>query len=424
MIISDHADPLAPVGGLESGGQNIYVLELAKNLSKYNWGIDVFTRWNNPRKKQVSRINRRARVIRIKAGPLKKIPRDEIADHLTEFAENIIEFKSRENIDYSLIHANYWMSGWIGLRLREIYNLPLIQIFHSLGRVKYQALKNIDEQKVSSGYFNSDFIKNRLRTEKAILQKADIILASSPLEKRDMLKHYQANGTNIRIIPLGIDPKIFKPINHYKAHQYTGWPQKQNIILYVGRIEWRKGLGTLLYAFKNLIKKGQFVPQKLSLKIIGGHPRSRTRNAEYYELQRLKKIIDELKLEPYVNFLGSIKREKLPYYYSAASVVCAPSYYEPFGLVPVEAMACGTPVIGSRVGGIQFTVQNRKTGFLTPPRRYRSLTNRILTLISDSALRRRMSKQAVARVKHKFNNNLLGREINSLFKKLIAKRSL
>lgn len=423
MVISDHADPLASIGGLETGGQNIYVLQLAKNLSKYNWCLDVFTRWDNPRKKQINRICQGARVIRIKAGPVKKIPRDEIAQHLAEFNENIIGFKSRHNIDYSLIHANYWMSGWIGLRLKKIYDIPLIQLFHSLGRVKYQALKDIDDvQKVSSGYFDSGFMKNRLTVEKELFEKADIVLASSPREKEDMLKHYpeQAEKANIKFIPLGVDPHLFKPIDRQKARQYTNWPQRQNIILYVGRIEWRKGLGTLLYTLKDVLDKDDFRPADLALKIVGGHPRSQARNPEYHTFQRLKKISSELGIESYVNFLGSIKREKLPYYYSAANLVCAPSYYEPFGLVPVEAMACATPVVGSRVGGIQFTVRNKRTGFLVPPRRYRALANKILLLLSRPDLQKKMGERARERVKQKFNNNILGRKMNSLFKKLIT----
>lgn len=423
MVISDHADPLAPTGGLETGGQNIYVSELTKNLTKFNWQVDVFTRWDNPQKKQITRIGRKGRVIRIPAGPVKKMPRDKIAEHLPEFTENIIEFKSRSHLDYGLIYANYWMSGWIGLKLKEIYKIPLVQLFHSLGKIKYQTLKSIDAQKVSSGIFNAEFIKNRLDTEREIFQKADFVLASSPFEKKDMLKYYQASEANIKIIPLGINPDLFKPLSFLKARKYTGWPPKQNIVLYVGRVEWRKGLGTLLYAFRDLLKKDKFTPRSLGLKIIGGHPQSRARTPEYYEFQRLRKIVQELKIEPYVDFRGSIRREKLPYYYSAANVACAPSYYEPFGLVPVEAMACGTPVVASRVGGIRFTVKNKKTGFLVPPRHHKALANKIYLLLTNLALRKKMSKEAVHRVRRKFNNNVLGRKINNLFKKLIREGS-
>lgn len=423
MVISDHADPLASIGGLETGGQNIYVLQLAKNLPKFNWRLDVFTRWDNPRKKQVKRIGRKARVIRIKAGPIKRIPRDQIAQHLAEFSENIIKFKSRESIDYCLIHANYWMSGWIGLRLKKIYNLPLIQIFHSLGRIKYQTLKEVDSQRHSSGFFDSAFMKQRLGVEKELFENADTVLASSPREKQDMLHLYQACASKIKLIPLGIDPKVFRPIAKDKAYRYTGWSNQQNIILYVGRVEWRKGLGTLLYALKDLLDKQHFKPKDLALKIIGGHPRSRIRSAEYYEFKRLRKIIEELDIAPYVSFLGSLKREKLPYYYSAANLAVMPSYYEPFGLVPVEAMACGAPVIGSRVGGIQFTIQNKKTGFLVPGRRYRALANKILVLLNNPDLREKMGQAGIVRVRKKFNNHILRRQMNHLFKTLIARQS-
>lgn len=419
MVISDHADPLAPIGSLEAGGQNIYVLELAKILTRYNWFVDVFTRWDNSRKREISRINAKSRVIRIKAGPLKRIPRDEIADHLPEFTENIIKFKSRENINYCLIHANYWMSGWIGLRLKKVYNLPLIQKFHSLGHIKYQTIKNLDAQKVSSGFFHSAFMKNRLAIEKELFRESDAVLASSPFEKREMIKYYEAPLVNIKIIPLGIDPEIFKPIPKEQARRKAGWPQDQKILLYVGRIEWRKGIGTFLYALHDLIKKRNFGPSELSLKIIGGHPKSRMHSPEFYEFQRLRKIIEELKLGPYVSLLGSIKRKKLPYYYSAADVVSTPSYYEPFGLVVVEAMACGTPVIGSRVGGIQFTIKNEKAGFLVPPRRHWILANKILTLLANPKLGEKMGREAVKRVRKKFNNHLLGRQMNYLIKQLI-----
>lgn len=423
MVISDHADPLASIGGLETGGQNIYVLQLAKSLPKFGWRLDIFTRWDNPHKKQIKRIGCKARVIRIKAGPIKRIPRDQIAQHLAEFSENIIEFKSRENIDYCLIHANYWMSGWIGLRLKAIYNLPLIQIFHSLGRIKYQTLKEVDAQRHSSGFFDSAFMKQRLKVEKTLFENADTILASSPREKQDMMHLYQAKSSKIKLLPLGVNPQVFRPIAKDKAYRYTGWSDKQNIILYVGRIEWRKGVGTLLYALKDLLDKQHFKPSQLALKIIGGHPRTRIRSPEYYEFKRLKGIVDELGIGSYVSFLGSLKREKLLYYYSAADLVVMPSYYEPFGLVPVEAMACGAPVIGSRVGGIQFTIHNKQTGFLVPARRYRALANQILVLLNNPCLREKMGRAGVLRVKKQFNNHLLSRQMNHLFKTLITRQS-
>lgn len=368
LVISDHADPLAEIGSKEAGGQNIFVYYLIKNLARLGVSCDVFTRWDRRNKKEVVHINHKIRIIRVKAGPKKYMPRDNFISVIKEFSENISKRIQKEKTIYDLIFANYWFSGITALRINKKTGLPMIYIFHSIGKIRFEALKPFK--------FQSDeheFFKKRIEKETEIAQKAHQIVSTSPIEKEIIKKSFNISGEKIKPIPIGIDKSVFYPIGSLKARRLIGFGENEKIILYVGRIEWRKGLGTLLYAFKDVLEEFP----KSRLLIIGGGKSRPAKKLENAEMERLKNIAKELAIWPRVSFLGAKSQKELFKYYSAADVCAVPSYYEPFGIVPLEAMACGTPVVASRTGGLKFTVKDGKTGFLAEPRNYSDLAGKI-----------------------------------------------
>ncbi len=371
IMISEHADPLSQPGAKETGGLQVYVFHLAKELSKMGWSVDVFTRWDKRSKKPIVRFAKRARVIRIHAGPKRYIPHDNLAQYLPSFANGITAFQEKNKLRYDLIHCHYWLSGWSGLKLQELWNIPLVTTYHSLGHIKYHTLRKYHQKMSSENTF-------RIELEKTLAVKS-AVLSTSPFEQDDLIKFYDANAANITVIPAGIDLKMFRHVSRGTARKKIGLPTEATVIFYAGRIEWRKGIATLIYALPVLLQKRPELKKTLIL-LIAGRISS---EVERDEVKRLKEIASNLGVSKYVRFIGSKHRTVLKYYYSAANVCAVPSYYEPFGLVPLEAFACYCPVVASKIGGLQFTVHHDQTGLLVPPRNPRALAKALDTVMAD-----------------------------------------
>jgi len=390
LLISDHADPLVEIGSKEAGGQNIYVFYLAKFLSKLGAEIDIYTRWDRRNKKEVVNLNGRVRVIRIKAGPKKHIPRDDFLKIINQFTNSILKKLDREKLVYDIIHSNYWFSGIAGLTISQKTGWPLVHTFHSIGQIRQRTLSKYKQ-------INSDQIfKDRLKWEKTIAKRTRAIIATSPIEKTIIKKLFQIPASKIKFIPIGIDTNIFKPVKLKTARQKLGWPQAGKILLYVGRIEWRKGIATLLYAAKQVLKKYP----RTRLYIVGGGKTKISQSLDAAEKQRLNQIAKELKINAKVKFLGPKPQRRLKLFYSAANVVVVPSYYEPFGIVPLEAMACGTPVVASKTGGLKFTVLSGSTGYLAKPHNYDDLAKKIVLILKQG--RTKFSKPCRRRIEQNF----------------------
>lgn len=302
LLISDHADPLAEIGSKEAGGQNIYVFYLAKFLCRLGILVDVYTRWDRKNKNEIVKFNNHLRIIRVKAGPKKYMPRDNFLGVVDEFTGNILKRIKKEKINYDIIHTNYWFSGLIGLRVTKEIKKPLVHIYHSIGQVRFESLKNYKLQEI-----NNKFFKQRTISEKEIAQKADRIITTSPVEKEIIKNLFGISGEKIKTITIGVDTKIFRPIKTERARKLARMENKGKVILYVGRIEWRKGIGTLLYAFREVIKNHP----NAKLYIIGGGRSKSARKLEDAEHERLKKISQELGIEKRVSFLGPKKQNEL-----------------------------------------------------------------------------------------------------------------
>jgi len=382
-MISYHTCPLAVLGGKNTGGMNVYVHELTRELGRMNIHVDVYTRSQDEHVPHVVHdLGYGNRVVHIPAGAEIPLPKEELACFIDTFVENILEFTGAKGLEYDLIHSHYWMSGIVGLRLRKKWNVPVINMFHTLGEMKNRI--------AGLGEFEGDY---RINGEKEVIENADQIIASTQAEVAQLQWLYEANAESITVVPPGVNTGRFYPIPQDEALEYIGIPKDQKTVLFVGRIEPLKGIDTLLQAISLIHMESGCI--NCQLIIIGGdHPDCSLENSP--EMERLQEIRKKLGLGEEVRFLGKKGQKELPYYYSSADVVVVPSNYESFGMVALESMACGTPVIASQVGGLAFLVRDGETGFHVPNNDPRALARKIHELIVNEELRDKMSKNAIA----------------------------
>jgi D-inositol-3-phosphate glycosyltransferase len=383
-MLSVHTCPLATLGGKETGGMNVYVRDLSRELGRRGIAVDCFTRSQNPDIPRIStKLGPRGRVIHLAAGPQAPYDKNRIADHIPEFVRGALDFARREGLEYDVIHSHYWLSGLAAHRLRPAWDAPIVQMFHTLGHMKNSVAATPDEWEA----------ERRIEAEAQVMTFADRLVAATPLERAQMVWLYGADAARISVVPCGVDLGLFQPIPQDEAKHMLDLPPSRRIILFVGRIEPLKGIDTLLRAIALVAPDIPHWQQDLSVIIIGGAPGAGVDKVNA-ELARLQQLRAELGLKELVTFQGAKDQDSLVYYYSAAEMVVVPSHYESFGMVALEAMACGTPVIASKVGGLAFNVQDGETGFLVPNDAPQALAGRIRQLLCDPPLRRQLGSQA------------------------------
>jgi D-inositol-3-phosphate glycosyltransferase len=374
-VLSVHTCPLAALGGKETGGMNVYVRELARELSRMGVAADVFTRSQNAAIPRVVSLAERARVIHLPAGPEAPMPRERVHAHLDEFVGGVEAWREAADVEYDLVHGNYWLSGVVGLSLRERWRVPLVQMFHTLGRLKNGAGVAAEREPAL-----------RIAAEHAIVAGADRLVAANVIERGRLADDYDADPAKIAVIPCGVDTALFAPGDAEAARAALGLPGGP-LLLYVCRIAPIKGLETLLEAVGCLRGTGHPV----RLVIVGGDSDERRDGHETALRQRASRQ----GLGDAVSFVGAQPQERLRDYYVAADVTVLPSYYESFGMVALEAMACGSAVIASRVGGLQTTVRDGVTGLLVSEGDPCALAETIARVLDDSALRWRLGREGV-----------------------------
>lgn len=410
-MLTDNADPLAPLGGSEAGGENVYVGEISRVLGRLGWAVDIFTRWSYPKTAQIAKLSENVRVIRLAAGPIEFIPKEKLFPYMAAYVNSFFEFKKKANLDYLLIHGNYYLSGWAGAQIAKKLGVPFVNTFHTLGVVKHQALKSHDPSP-----------KDRIELEKEVMEGADRLIATSPPMKEELINFYQVPAKKIVVISEGANLKRFTPTPQNLARKVLRLSSNRLIVLYVGRLERRKGIDTLLDAMYQLAK---LMPEKrkiLRLYISGGEPKRRWKSeltVEKEERERLNNLVKQLGIADMVRMAGGVDRETLPFYYSAADVTVVPSYYEPFGLVPIESMACGTPVIASKVGGMQWTVKDGKTGFLVTARDSLAFAEKIKYLFEHQSVAKHLRENGIERVRRFFNWEVIGNQMSNFYTDLI-----
>lgn len=385
-FISEHASPLALPGSIDAGGQNVYVRELAMELVKLDFDVDIYTRKDSEELPEITELIPNVRVIHVKAGPEKYIPKEQLMPFMEEFSTYMIEFIRVRRLDYRLIHANFFMSGMVAMRIKEILGIPFVITFHALGIVRALHQKEADK-----------FPKERIYFEKKIVERADKIIAECPQDAEDLMNLYNSDPGKMEIIPCGFNPEEFSPVDKKKAREKIGIDVNDQIILSIGRIVPRKGVDNIIRALRFLKKRFT----SIKLLIVGGDT-DEEHGPSAGEIHRLKELALKYKVSDRVLFTGPKNPLDLKYYYSAADIFISTPWYEPFGITPLESMACGTPVIGSEVGGIKYTVKDGETGFLVPPRKPLQLARRVIFLLNNRLLLQHMRFASIRRVNSLF----------------------
>jgi D-inositol-3-phosphate glycosyltransferase len=405
-FISEHASPLALLGGADSGGQNVYVDQVARQLVNQGYEVDVFTRWEDSALGQVVEYAPGIRVVHVLAGPQKQIPKENIFQFMDEFASEMISFIDSSKITYELIHAHFWMSGYVAALIKNILNIPFVITFHALGKVRRM------HQGTADG-----FPESRAGIEEMIAREASAIIAECPQDKEDLMVLYFAEEEKIKVIPCGFDRSEFYPMSGRKAKIDLGLDPQERIVLQLGRMVPRKGVDNVIRSIASLLNIKN-IP--IRLMVVGGESDDPDPD-KTPEISRLKKIAEEGNILDKVTFVGRRSRDQLKLFYNAADVFVSTPWYEPFGITPLEAMACGTPVIGSNVGGIKYSVSHGNTGFLVPPKEPEILARRILEIVDDKALYRTLSLKAISHVNKFFTWETVAHDIVDLYNRVIRK---
>lgn len=378
-LISEHASPLATIGGVDAGGQNVYVAHLARCLAREGHHVDVFTRRDSPGLAPVVGLGPGVRVVHIDAGPACFVPKEELLGHMPAFARATEAFM-RMRMPYDLAHANFFMSGWVAHRLREALGLPFVITFHALGLVRLQHQKDVDS-----------FPSERLDIERRLAREADAIVAECPEDRNDLVRLYGADTARMTVVPCGFDPDEFSPMDRTEARANLGLPASDFVALQLGRLVPRKGIDNVIRSLAHLP-----AGRRAQLLIVGGDT-AEPGESSSPELARLRAVARDCHVDSQVSFVGHRKRAELRSYYAAADVFVTTPWYEPFGITPLEAMACGIPVIGSDVGGIRYSVSHGTTGFLVAPRDPALLAGRLAQLRADPELAGAMGRAGVSR---------------------------
>ena len=403
-FISEHASPLATLGGIDNGGQNVYVAELSTELARKGYLVDVYTRKDNENINEIVNWQPGVRVINIKAGPEIFVEKEKLLCHMNEFSQNMLCFIKTRNIHYSIIHANFFMSALVASCIKKELHIPYVVTFHALGLVRLAHQKQMDK-----------FPVERFDIERMIVKDADAIIAECPQDKEDLINYYHANPSKIIIAPCGFNPKEFHLIDKKVAREKLNLNKDENILLQLGRMVPRKGVDNVIRSLSKL--NGSL--KNTRLLVVGGESDEPDETLTP-EIGRLKKIAEEENVAAHVTFTGRKRRDILKYFYAAADVFITTPWYEPFGITPLEAMACGTPVIGANVGGIKYSVADGKTGFLVPPKNPEALAKKIEQLISDNQLMATMKTNAVNHVNRFFTWTNVADAVNNIYEKVAA----
>ena len=410
-MISEHASPLATIGGVDAGGQNIYVAHTARHLANLGYAVDIFTRRDHEDLPDVVEWMPGIRVFHVRAGPACFVRKESLLPHMAQFARVVVQH-AREARDrgapYAVCHAHFFMSGLVARRLKQALAVPYVVTFHALGRVRLLHQPH------------DEFPPQRCILEQMVIDAADAIVAECPQDEMDLQRHYRTPASRMRMIPCGFDPDELQPVTRAAARAHLALPDDRPIVLQLGRMVPRKGVDTVIRALGLLERRYRLSPLLL---IVGGE--SATPDpVRTPEIGRLQRIAADEGVSADVQFVGQRPRSELRYFYSASDVFVTMPWYEPFGITPVEAMACGIPVIGARVGGVQYSVEDGRTGFLVEARNADALARRLAHVFSDPSIRRLLGKRARRRAWERFTWEQISRSLADLYAEVATAASL
>ncbi len=402
-IISDHASPLAAPGTVDSGGQNVYVANIARELGQAGYLVDVFTRRDAPHLPPLVRWHDNVRIVHVPAGPPRYVPKEQLLPHMQDFARFVVRFALQQREAYDIAHANFFMSGLVARQVKKMLRLPYVITFHALGQVRRRALGAADT-----------FPDERLAIEDILMMDADRIIAECPQDRLDMEELYGTPRSRIDIVPCGFDPQELWQIPMDRARAHLQLDPRRFTVLQLGRMVARKGIDTVIESID--ILRAQYGVEA-QLLIVGGDAVQ-----DRGELDRLKALSKELALPRQVVFCGLQERAVLRFYYCAANAFVTTPWYEPFGITPVEAMACATPVIGAAVGGINSIVIDGETGFLVPPRDPQAVAKRLHDLHSKPQRARQMGEAGLRRAYRHYTWQSIAEQIAGIYESVSRHR--
>jgi D-inositol-3-phosphate glycosyltransferase len=406
-LVSEHASPLAALGGVDSGGQNVYVGQIAKHLAAMGYKVDVFTRRDCESLPDIVKCIHGVRIVHVRAGPASFVRKEDLLPFMGEFAANMIAFCRKQAHRYDIVHANFWTSGLVAMHVKRMLNIPFVITFHALGRVRRIHQNGADQ-----------FPDERPEIEERIIAETDTVIAECPQDKEDMVRLYRADPSKITIIPCGFDGTELWPTDKAQARDMLGLAPHDHVILQLGRMVPRKGVETVIQSLSRLAGRHGI---KARLVVVGGeseHPDPLLTP----EIGRLQAIALAEGVSDSVLFTGRCNRQMLRFYYSAADVFVTTPWYEPFGITPVEAMACGIPVVGSNVGGIKTTVRDGKTGFLVPPRDPEATAQRLAQLYRNPELMKSFGDAARKRANEHFTWAKVADRVAALYHSVVDAR--
>jgi len=372
---------------------NVYIRELSRQMGRRAHSMDIFTRRSDPSTPEVTVLDERTRVIQVDAGPA-QASKGSVRRYTAAFADRVMHFQQASARDYDLVHSHYWLSGEVGSVLKGEWNVPHVVMFHTLGEAKNR--HHASEREPAY----------RISGERAIAQEADRIICAGEGEKAMLVQAYGVAPQRIAVVPCGVDTLRFRPMKKARVRCRLGLPENKRLVLFVGRIEPLKGIDVLLRAASQ-------VDTPFRLLVVGGDAKDVDRKGE------LAQLAQELGISRRVTFLDAVAHNELPLYYNAADVCVVPSYYESFGLVALEAMACGVPVVASRVGGLKETVEDGRTGYLVPWRCPEPFAERLELLLSNDSLRRSHGREARASAE-RFRWSAVASRVEDVYHELVS----
>ena len=362
-MFSIHSSPIGELGTRDTGGMSVYIRELAQELGKHGHRVDIYTRRNHNNPTTIMHLHDHVRLIHLNIGENGQVSKVNLYPFLEDFFEKLEEFRIADDCHYDLIHSHYWLSGRLGHWAQDLWNRPHIVMFHTLG-----AIKNL----TGVGFPEPEL---RITNEKRLIRSCHRILVATEREKKLLIDHYDALPGKIGVAPCGVNLNLFQPVDRSVARRQLGFKQNESMILYVGRFEPLKGLDRLLEAVTHLRD------YRIRLVIIGGD------DPETAETQNMMQLSRKWGIQDTVTFEGRIAQANLPPYYSAADVLVVPSHYESFGLVGLESLACGTPVVSTKVGVLDRLLQDGMNGSIVSNGCPKALASSIETFINGTSLK-------------------------------------
>lgn len=404
-IVSEHASPVTPPGGVDSGGQNIYVGQVARQLAMRGHAVDIFTRRDSPDLPVEMSWEDGVRIIHVEAGPAHELPKEDLLPFMDDFRRFLLARFTSTAEAYDLIHANFFMSAMAALPIARHVGIPLFVTFHALGRVRRLHQAEADR-----------FPDSRFDIEEEIVRSADRIIAECPQDRNDLMALYGADPERIRMVACGYDPDEMWPMDKGELRRAMGWSPSAFYLLQLGRMVPRKGVDNVIRALAHL-RLDHGVDARLC--VVGGSSVDPAKETSP-EVARLARVAREQGVERAVEFVGRRARHELRHFYGACDVFVTTPWYEPFGITPVEAMACGRPVVGSDTGGIRYTVVDGQTGFLVPPKDPITLAARLAVLANNAGLAQRMGAAGARRASRLFTWRRVGMDLEQVFDETIA----